>query len=59
MDDLCFKINIVLNECSRFLCEFEKDELYESSCYKMAFKVSRNIFHIFKNFETYKSIKVM
>lgn len=52
MDDLCFKIDIVLNECSRLLCEFEKDELHESSWYKMVFKVSCNVFHIFNNFET-------
>ncbi|XP_060870929.1 serendipity locus protein alpha [Metopolophium dirhodum] len=34
MDDLYFKINIVLNECSRYLCNFEKKEFHE---YKIIF----------------------
>ncbi|KAL4111826.1 hypothetical protein QTP88_015711 [Uroleucon formosanum] len=29
MDDLYFKINIVLNECSRYLCNFEKKDFHE------------------------------
>jgi len=37
MDDLCIKIDIVLNECSRYLCNFEKKEFHE---YKIVFIVS-------------------
>jgi len=39
MDDLCFKIDIVLNECSRYLCNIEKKE-FDESFYKIIFKVS-------------------
>lgn len=39
MDDLCFKIDTVLNECSRYLCNIEKKEFNESF-YKIIFKVS-------------------
>ncbi|XP_060834960.1 serendipity locus protein alpha [Rhopalosiphum padi] len=37
MDDLCSKVDIVLNECSRYLYNIEKKELHESS-FKLIFK---------------------
>jgi len=39
MNDLYFKIEIVLNECFRYLCNIEKKEFDESFC-KIIFKVS-------------------
>jgi len=39
MDDLCIKVDIVLNECSRYLYNIEKKEFHESS-FKLIFKVS-------------------
>ncbi|XP_022181652.1 serendipity locus protein alpha [Myzus persicae] len=37
MDDLCLKIDIVLNECSRYLGNIEKKE-FDDSFYKIIFK---------------------
>ncbi|XP_027850187.2 serendipity locus protein alpha [Aphis gossypii] len=37
MDDLCIKVDIVLNECSRYLYNIEKKEFHESS-FKLIFK---------------------
>lgn len=39
MDDLCMKIDIVLNECSRSLCDIEKENCSELF-YKTILKVS-------------------
>lgn len=39
MDDLCFKIDIVLNECSRVLSIVEGEEIHKSYN-KAIFKVS-------------------
>lgn len=37
MDDLCIKVDIVLNECARYLYNIEKKEFHESS-FKLIFK---------------------
>lgn len=39
MDDLCFKIDTVLNQCSRSLRDIEKEDFNKSFCRKN-FKVS-------------------
>lgn len=41
MDDLCFKIDLVLNECSRSLCNLEIDK----SIHMLVFKVSRTLYN--------------
>lgn len=36
MDDLCFKIDLVLNECSKFLCNLEIDNSIHGSIFKVS-----------------------
>lgn len=47
MDDICLKIEIVLNECTKYLCAIEKDEPHELLYQKILFEVSPIILFTF------------